>query len=92
MKLRIARKMDQGTHAQQRARGDKRTWWFVYTDGQLKRAERRLLRSWLTHRPLQADGCRRVHRELAANRVNSRRVRQRIIRRLISREHRSHER
>ncbi len=83
MKLRIARKMDTGDWKRLR-RGvhDKRRWWTVYSNDQLLRAERRLRRSWSTRCPVQADGRRNLTPDwFAANRVESRRVRQAVLRR-----------
>lgn len=82
MKLRIARKMDTGDW-KRRARGivDKRPWWSVYTDEQLRRAERRLRRSHRTRCPVIA-GVQAVHPDyFAANRVHARHVQQRALRR-----------
>lgn len=83
MKLRIARKMDPGSWQRlERAARDKRAWRAVYTDDQLRRAERRLERSWRTACPPAADGSRAVSPDFfAANRVQSRRIRQAALRR-----------
>ncbi len=71
MKLRIAR-----------VRPDKRKWWAVYTDDQLRRAVVRLRRSWIRCSPV-VDGYRNVEGTdyFAMNRVESRLVRQRALRR-----------
>jgi hypothetical protein len=73
--------MDLGS-AGRRARApiDRRPWWSVYTDEQLQRAERRLLKSWRTRCPAKPDGSRLVSPDFfAANRVQSRHVRQRAL-------------
>lgn len=88
MKLRIARKMDRGGH-HRRAHDDrdKRVWWQVYNVDQLQRAERRLRKSWRTRCPLSAGGSRKVSPDFfASNRVEGRRIRQAVIRRLRRRE------
>lgn len=83
MKLRIARKMDTGSWRQRPHRDkDKREWWTVYSDDQLRRAMVRLGRSWRRHSPV-IDGRRNVEGTdfFAMNRVESRLVRQRALRR-----------
>jgi hypothetical protein len=82
MKLRIARKMDTGGVGSRRLRKrQKRTWWLVYTHDQLERAERRLRHSWTTHRrPGAEPGTLTLTPDwFAANRVQSRRARQRAV-------------
>lgn len=83
MRLRIARKMDTGSW-QQRLRGgkDKRKWWSVYSDDQLQRAVARLRRSWMRCSPV-INGYRNVQGTdyFAMNRVESRLIRQRALRR-----------
>ena len=100
MNLRIARKMDMGAH-QRRKRDDrdfaKRTWWKVYSLDQLKRAERRLHRSWIRMCPVRHDDEGKGYRLLtpdyfAENRVNSRRIRQRTLRQLERGKHSSQRR
>lgn len=84
MKLRIARKMDTGGVGSRRlAHGDKRQWWTVYTDDQLRRAEVRLRQSWSRRNPpVGEDRRRNVSPDwFAANRVESRLARQRALRR-----------
>jgi hypothetical protein len=84
MRLRVARKMDRG-YWKRRAVDDKdkRTWWRVYTDDQLRRAEIRLRRSWGTRCPVEPDGERALTLDwFAANRVQSRRARQRALRKI----------
>lgn len=89
MKLRIARKMDRGWWKRRAIDDrDKRPWHSVYTDDQLARAERRLRKSWHTHRvvTVNEEGQRVSTVTLdwfAANRVNSRRIRQRALRGLL---------
>lgn len=83
MKLRIARKMDTGDWKRRaRVRSDKRKWWAVYTDDQLRRAVVRLRRSWIRCSPV-INGYRNVEGTdyFAMNRVESRLVRQRALRR-----------
>lgn len=83
MKLRIARKMDTGDWKRRaRVRPDKRKWWAVYTDDQLRRAVVRLRRSWIRCSPV-INGYRNVEGTdyFAMNRVESRLVRQRALRR-----------
>lgn len=90
MKLRIARKMDTGGWKQRRRKDRefrKRVWWHVYTDEQLTRAERRLRKSWTTRRVASFDDEGRkmwtlVPDWFAANRVESRLIRQRALRRM----------
>jgi hypothetical protein len=84
VKLRIARKMDLGSWKQwARADRDKRVWWTVYTEEQLRRAELRLRKSWQTRCPVRPDGSRSVSPDFfAANRIESRLARQRAIRRV----------
>lgn len=77
MKLRIARKMGQRFRCR-----DKRPWWSIYTDEQYQRAEVRLRRSWSRACPALANGLRSVSPDFfAANRAESRRTRQRALRR-----------
>lgn len=80
MRLRIARKMDTGSWSSRR-KPDKRKWWTVYSDGQLRIAVRRLRRSWSRCSPV-VDGHRNVEGTdfFAMNRVESRLIRQRAIR------------
>ena len=82
MKLRIARKMDQ----KQRKHDDKRPWWYVYSVDQLKRAEMRLQRAWMTACPIHILSDGRPGRSITndfyrMNRVRSRRVRLVVLRR-----------
>lgn len=87
MRLRIARKMDRGWWKRRAIDDrDKRPWYAVYTDEQLDRAERRLRKSWHTHRvvTVNEDGQRSSTITLdwyAANRVRTRRIRQGVLRR-----------
>lgn len=81
VKLRIARKMDQTPrHIAPNRRRDKRTWYLVYNDDQLRRAKKRLSRSWRTRSPIEIDGTRSVGPDFFAyNRVESRLIRQTTI-------------
>jgi hypothetical protein len=86
VRLRIARKMDTGSWKRKRRDHDKRVWWQVYTDEQLQRAKCRLQKSWLRRSPV-VDGMRNVEGTdfFAMNRVESRLIRQRALRRLRAR-------
>jgi hypothetical protein len=89
MKLRIARKMDIGNWKRRKHDDrDKRSWWQVYTDDQLRRAMDRLRRSWHTRcPPIHIEEGKSVRALVpdffALNRVESRLVRQRAIRQAI---------
>jgi hypothetical protein len=71
-------------HTYPNKRRDTRTWWQVYSVDQLRRAERRLRRSWRAHRETSTGSDGRKLWSLipdwfAANRVASRRARQAAI-------------
>lgn len=88
MRLRIARKMDRGFWKRRAIDDkDKRTWWAVYRDDQLERALRRLRKSWTSRRTKGYTSDGKLWWSLTddwfrGNRVESRLIRQRTIRRL----------